>query len=471
MTIVLRDYQHDMVARARSLLRRARRVLMQAPTGAGKTALASFMIGGAAQRGQLAYFICHRSELITQTSRTFSKYGIQHSFIAAGMPYDARQRVQICSIDTLKVRKHVVPEPNLAVWDECHHIAAAGWLAVMEGWKRAYHIGLSATPQRTDGAGLDAMFDEMIIGPSVAWLIEHGHLARYTAFIPEGGMNVAGVGKRMGDFIAKDVEAKVNRPKLVGDIIKHWRKHAGGRRTIAFAPSLDFSMYMVSEFQAASIRAEHLDGNTPKDERRNIISAYADGQIDVLWNRYLFGEGFDLAAIAQRDITIDCVIDAAPTMALNMAMQRWGRAMRGEHAVILDHAGNMLRHGFPDDEREWSLQGREKSGAGGANDGPPPPIICEGCFNAIRRPAPPLCHHCNKPLRAEVKPIEVGEGELIAANDNDKAAVRAKLKEEERACRTASDWIALEKRRGHKHGWGLRRYNTDPRRIYGKLSA
>lgn len=470
--IALRDYQDDLVNRARAAMRKARRVLIQAPTGAGKTALATFMSDATARRQRHVYFICHRIELIAQTSATFRRFGLTHSFIAAGLPYDARQLVQVCSIDTLKSRAHMLPEPYLAIWDECHHLGAAGWLAVMDGWQRAYHVGLSATPTRTDGAGLDSMFDDLVLGPAVAWLIEQGHLSPYLAFIPNGGMDVAGVHTRKGDFVAKEIEAKVDRPKLVGDVIKHWRKCANAMRTVAFAPSLDFSMYMVDQFNQAGITAAHLDGNTEKTERKQIIDAYADGRISVLWNRFLFGEGFDLAAIAQRDVTIDAVIDCAPTQALNMAIQRWGRAMRpgpGKTAILLDHAGNMMRHGFPDDEREWSLEGREKTGKGGS-EGPPPPIVCEGCFNAIRRPAPPTCPHCDKLLRKGARQIEVEAGELKAANDNDKAAIRAQRKAEERECKEMGDWITLGKKRGYDNpvGWGMRRFKTDPRRRYAK---
>lgn len=447
---------------------RVRRVLLQAPTGAGKTALASYMIGGSASRGKLAYFICHRAELIAQTSATFRKFGIPHSFIAAGLPYDPRMPVQICSIDTLKVRAHLVPEPSLAVWDECHHIAAAGWLAVMNGWTRCYHIGLSATPWRTDGAGLDGMFDDMVLGPAVAWLIEHGHLSPYLAFVPEGGMKMHDK-RRKNEFTAADIDKKVDRPKLVGDIIKHWRKNANGMRSIAFGYSLDFCDYMVGEFNAAGIPAAYLDGTTPKEERRNTIAAYADGRLAVLWNRYLFGEGFDLAAIAQRDVTIDCVIDAAPTVSLAMAMQRWGRALRPQEdktAILLDHAGNMLKHGFPDDEREWTLQGREKDSNGGASEGPPPPVICEGCFNAIKRPLPPCCPHCDKPLRGQANFDDaVDDGrELVAANDNEKAAIRAQRKREEQEAKDIGALIALGKRRGYDNpaGWAMKKWANSP---------
>lgn len=446
---------------------RVRRVLLQAPTGAGKTALASYMIGGTAARGKVAYFICHRAELIAQTSATFRKYGIPHSFIAAGLPYDPRQPVQICSIDTLKTRAHLVPEPHLAVWDECHHIAAAGWLAVMNGWTRCYHIGLSATPWRTDGTGLGGMFDEMVLGPTVAWLIEHGHLAQYLAFVPEGGMKMHDK-RRKNEFTAADIDKKVDRPKLVGDNITHWRLHANGLRTIAFGYSLDFCQYMVQQFNAAGIPSAYLDGTTDKNERRNTINAYADGRIMVLWNRYLFGEGFDLAAIAQRDVTIDCVIDDAPTISLSMAMQRWGRTLRPKPypAVILDHAGNILKHGFPDDEREWDLADREKSGGAGGSEGPPPPVICEGCFNAIKRPLPPCCPHCGKSLRMAANfddAVDDSQG-LVAANDNEKAAIRAQRKREENEARDLGALIALGKRRGYTNptGWAMKKWSNSP---------
>lgn len=462
MGVILRDYQDDVIHRGRQSMRHNRRVLFQLPTGGGKTAIASFMTDQAQARDKIVYFVCHRAELLTQTSATFRRFGIAHSFIAAGLRYEPHLNVQICSIDTLKNRTHIVPEPDLCIWDECHHIVAAGWAAVMNEWGKAFHIGLSATPIRTDGKGLDDLFDEIVLGPTVAWLIEQGHLSPYQAFIPSGGMDVTGVHKRMGDFVGKEIEAKIDRPKLVGDIIQHWRKHASGALSIAFAPSLDFSMYMVDQFNAAGIPAAHLDGGTDKAERKRIIQRFADGGIRVLWNRFLFGEGLDLAAIAQKDVTIDCVIDAAPTQSVALALQRWGRALRpgeGKTAILLDHAGNMLRHGFPDDEREWSLEGEEKTGRGGASTSQPP-MICGDCYNAIKRPAPTHCPHCGKALKPEAKPLEVGDGELVAANDNEKAAVRAQLKKEENDAKDLGELVALAQRRGYKNPmhWAQRKY-------------
>lgn len=431
-------------------------MLLQSPTGSGKTVMASYIAGQAAEKGADTWFICHRVELLDGTSKTFTKFGISHGFIAAGMPFSHRLPVQICSIDTLKGRLDKLKAPRIAIIDECHHGGAAGWAAVIQ-WltdNGTLVIGLSATPWRLDGGGLDQHFDEMIPGPTPAWLMENGFLSDYRIWVPEGGMDVTGVGKRMGDFITSEVEAKVDRPKLLGDIIKHWRQHAAGELTVAFAPSLAFSQYMADQFNAAGIPSAHLDGNTDKAERRRAIQAYAERRILVLWNKGLFAEGFDIAAVAQRDVTIKAVIDAAPSQSLSQVLQRWGRALRpGDTAKLLDHAGNSNRHGFPDDERDWLEHfGGRKVGKKAANDNaPPPPVTCEKCFQQIRRPLPDCCPGCGKSLKAEFKPLEVAEGELKEASADDKKATRLRLAREQAECKDLGALADLGRKRGYKN--------------------
>lgn len=436
---------------------RSRRVLLQAPTGAGKTALASFMAGESGKRGRMANFICHRAELLQQTSKTFRKFDIPHGFIAAGIQMDLQRMVQVCSIDTLKNRVHVLPEPKLAIWDECHHMGAAGWQRVMAAWPNAFHIGLSATPWRLDGSGLDAHFDELVMGPSVSWLIEQGHLSRYRIFAPPPPVELRARGPNDGT----GEQAKVlDKPKLIGDVVTHWRKHAMGMRTIGFACNVQHSLHMVEAFKAAGIPAAHLDGDTPKEERKRIINAFAAGEILVLWNVSLFGEGFDLSAVADTDVTIDCVILNRKTQSLSLFLQMVGRALRpspGKVAVILDHGGNVQVHGFPDDEREWSLAGREK-GAKAANDNaPPPPITCDGCFAQIRRPAPPCCPECGKMLIAPVKEIAFSDEPLVEMTDKEKAVIRRQRAWEEQQCKTLGELVALAQRRGYAYPqkWAL----------------
>lgn len=453
--VALRCYQAEMIEGARAALKTARRVLIQAPTGAGKTVLASFMVGQTTARGQAAWFICHRAELVEGTSKTFHKFGQAHGLIAAGHPMNTQQLAQVCSIQTLVNRLATMKAPRLAIIDEAHHCGAENWAKVVK-WLRdngSLVVGLSATPQRLDGMGLDAHFDALVPGPSVAWLMDEGFLSDYRVFAPPGP-DLKGVRKQMGDYARGEVEARVDKPKLLGDMIEHWRRHAAGLRTVAFGVTVAHSQHIAEQFNAAGIAAAHLDGGTPKADRARIIRDYAEGQLQVITNVDLFGEGFDLAAIAQRDVTVDCVIQGRPTQSLSLHLQQVGRALRpqpGKVAIILDHAGNTQRHGLPDDEREWTLEGRPK-GRGAANDnGPPPPVICDGCFNAIRRPLPPACPHCGKRLLAEAKEVKVAEGDLVEITPEMKRELRMQRVREEAEAKTLDQLVALAKARKYQY--------------------
>ena len=462
--LVLRpEYQVPAIDDLRAAMRKYRRVLLQLPTGGGKTAIASYLAQEIKAAGRRVYFNVHRAELIEQTSRTWAKYGIDHGFIAANRPR-TQALASVCSIDTLKNRLLTTPEPDFVIWDEAQHLGAAGWQMVMDAWQRARHIGLSATPWRLDGSGLGRQFEFMVQGPSPAWLIGNGFLSTYEIFSPNPPDMKGARKDREGDFTKRDASARMDMPKRTGDIVQHWRRYANGMRTIAFAINRADSQLIVERFNANGIPAAHLDGDTPDAERARIIQDFAAGRILVLSNVALFGEGFDLAAIAQADVTIDCLIDAAPTQSLSAVLQRWGRVLRPKDyaAVILDHAGNSNRHGFPDDEREWTLDDREKSGKGGkVADGPPPPYTCK-CFRQIRRPLPDKCPHCDVSLIPDVKPVEEGEGELQRRTAADKAAIRAQLKREENDAKSLHDLIALANRRGYANptGWAFKKFQS-----------
>lgn len=474
MAVILRDYQQDIIDRGRVAMKKHKRVLFQAPTGAGKTALASFMAAETSGKGGAVWFICHRAELVLQTSLTFQKFGIVHGFIAAGYLQNLRAPVQICSIDTLKNRLNVLQAPKLAIMDECHHASAAGWARVVKWLTDAgsFVVGLSATPERLDGKGLDEHFDEMITGPAVSWLMAEGHLSPYRMFCPDAP-DMKGVRKQMGDFARGETAEKMDTPKLTGNVINHWLSRAKGMQTVAFGITVAHSQHIAAQFNMAGIPAAHLDGGTDKAERKRIIRGYADGTIQVLSNVGLFGEGFDLSAIAQTDTTIDCCIDLNPTQSLSWCLQKWGRVLRpspGKTAVILDHSGNALRHGFPDDDRIWSLEGDNDNKKKDAAGGPPPPVICDKCFNAIRRPLPPACPHCGKQLIKEAKEIEVAEGELIEVDAETKSLMRHKRKQEEELCKTLDELVALGQRRGVKSpmAWAsdIMRKRSNPKARY-----
>ena len=443
--VQLRDYQEALISKTRDALRRTKKALLQAPTGAGKTALGTHMTGTSAKRGRRVWFVVHRKELVEQTSRTFTKFDVPHSFIASGRPHDPNALVHICSIDTLKSRlaKGLELRPDLVLWDECHHIAAAGWTRVFEALADAYHVGLSATPVRTDGSGLDSHFDEMVLGPSVEWLIEHGHLSQYRLFAPPGP-SMKGVKKAMGDYAVTDLSDLMDKPRLTGDIVNHWLKHCGeaGTRTCCFAVNVKHSQHIAKAFNDAGIPAAHIDGETPDEERAEIVQKFARGEIRLLTNVALLGEGFDLSAIAGTDVTIDAVILARPTQSLGLFLQQIGRALRpasGKIAIILDHAGNTLRHGLPCETRAWSLQGTKQTLRDLEENGPPPPINCENCFGQIRRPAPPCCPICGEAIVPKAVPLPTPSKQELAEITKAEREAAKLAKDQAKAAKAAAD--------------------------------
>lgn len=466
--LTLRPDQNEFVADLRGAFKRHQSVMGCAATGFGKTVVSAEIARSAAAKGRRVVFTVHRDNLITQTSKTFQQFGIAHGFIAAGMPYHAGALVHIASIDTLKRRLARVLVPDLMVIDEAHLAMAAGWQLVADHFRAggAKVLGNSATPQRLDGQPLSHLFDTMVEGPSVRWLMDNGHLSDYQYFAPNIP-DLSGLRKRLGDFDKEQAAGEMDRPKLIGSVVAHYKKLARGKRALCFAMNVAHSLHLVAEFVANGVPAAHIDGNTPDAERRRILNDFADGKIWVLCNVELITTGFDLSAMVDRDVPVECVILCRPTMSLALFLQMVGRTLRRKPypAIIIDHAGLSMLHGFPDDERAWSLDGDPK-GKGAAPEGPPPPITCDGCFRQIRRPAPPACPHCGKRLLAEPKPVVVGEGELIEVTDDLKAAMRAQRKVEDRDAKTLSELVALGAARGYAspQKWAFQKWSNSRHR-------
>lgn len=448
MTFELRDYQRDMIDRCRDALRRSRSVLQVLPTGGGKTAIGAFMAGTASGRGLRVLFTVHRDFLIRQTVESFARVGIRCGVIAAGRPYNPMEAVQVASIQTLTRRLDKIPPFDLWICDEAHHIPAGSW-AKVAAWHTGRAVGLTATPARLDGRGLSDFFDDMVIGPSVGDLIQAGHLAPYRAFAPTAP-DLAGVHTRAGDYARDEISDIMDRRKIIGDMVGHYRNLANGARAIYFAVSIRHSQHIAATFSASGIPARHLDASSTSDERSDAARMLARGELRVLSNVDLFGEGYDLAAQAGEDVTIDAVGLARPTQSLVLHMQQIGRALRpkpnGGRAVILDHAGNIMCHGLPDTPREWSLNGIPKRGKNTSSEAVPV-RLCPECF-ATHPAAMGHCPECGAIHETRGRDVTEAEGSL---SEIDEARLKMMRRKEQSRARTYDDLVALGYSRGYKN--------------------
>jgi len=359
--LTLRPYQTQMVDGVRAEFHAGRhRVMLQAPTGCGKTAIATYMLGQTVAVNRSAWFIVHRRELLKQSADAFERAGVPYHVVATAWtkrPAETPGRgVLLTSIQTVARRVSSMHVPGLIVWDESHHVAAKSWTSLFEWAKASWHVGLSATPERLDGKGLDKWFDSMVEGPSTAWLIEQGYLCPFVPLVPPNGIEASGVKKSMGDYARGQLAAISDVPTITGNAVEHYKKWAPGKRAIAFCVSVNHSKHVAEQFNAAGIPAAHCDGQTAPDVRDAILEDFRNGKLLLLSNVELFGEGFDVPGI-------EAVIMLRPTQSVALYLQQVGRSLRPapgkERAIILDHAGNIERHGRPDDLWAWDLQGKE----------------------------------------------------------------------------------------------------------------
>ena len=356
--VELWDFQKDLITEVRESFRSHQAVVLQSATGSGKTQMGTHAVKAAAEKGNTVLWMAHRRELLESTANTFTSAGIPHSLLMAGAHHNPRLRATIASVGTLVNRIGGMQPPKLLVIDEGHHSNAAGYANIIRWAKRGGSriLCLTATPWRLSGEGLDEYYQHMVLGPPVSWLIENNFLSDYRAYAPSTP-DLSGVHTIAGDFVKGEIEKVMSGKAIIADCVNQWRSLAYGKRTIGFAVSIEHSQMLVAQFNAAGIPAAHIDANTPSPNRRQHILNFATGHTKVLFNVDLFSEGFDLSAIAGRDVPVECVIQARPTKSLTLHLQQVGRALRRKPspAVLIDLCGNLARLGLPDHPHEWTL--------------------------------------------------------------------------------------------------------------------
>ena len=285
-----------------------------------------------------------------------------------------------------------MPSAELLLIDECHHCPATTYRKIIDAYPDAVLLGLTATPCRGDGRGLGSIFEVIIECPQVAELIEQGFLVRTRVYAPVDP-DLRGVKTVAGDYVENQLADRMDQPKLVGDIVTHWHKFGERRRTVAFAVSVSHSVHIRDEFIRSGVRAEHIDGGTPKDERDASLARLASGEIDLISNCMVLTEGWDMPEVG-------CCILARPTKKMGLYRQMIGRVLRPTNgkpdAIILDHSGAVFRHGFVEDPVIWTLDPDRKA-ENPAHNPPRRPYIsrileCSQCGSV--RIAGEACGHC-----------------------------------------------------------------------------
>lgn len=471
------------------------RVLMQAPTGFGKTTCFTYIAWHAALKGNTVHIIVHRDELVTQVSERFMKYGISHGFIVADYPESPWEKIQICSVQTYnsRIKKKTVKPADLYVIDEAHHSSASTYVALWEFAPDAHFLGVTATPKRTDGHGLDfyeiedpetkvitrkPLFTKLVAGPSVRSLIDAGRLVEPWHFAPEIPLDTSHLHVRYGEYIPKEVLELIKNSKIHGDAIRNHKQYCDGENGVAFCVNLEHCRMVAQEFNDAGIPAAVIDGTMSKTQRRRLVKRYLKKEILVLCSAQLITEGFDLPAIAAVHLM-------KISKSLIYYIQAVGRGLRAdpengkEGCYVFDYVGFIDKPGFGlvDSPRTWSLEGT---------------IICDEaepitqCGNCRRwnRGAVHFCDNCGEPMKKQKedddeKKAKVGSGSLFAqananysANkevemkrfeseyqrakakeDQAKAAKQRKLEEKDaaRASNPYEAFVALGKQRNYKN--------------------
>lgn len=385
-------------------------------------------------RGKTVWVILPRQEIMEQTLETFRNCGIPLKTIYVGMAITTANH-----LDEL-------PTPDLIIFDECHISVASTYWKIVNAAPKAFITGFTASPCRTDNKPLGSLYETLVEGVTVRWLIENHYLAPYQYY----SVSVANI--QDGDD--SDIEAKLMTAAVYGDVIKSWKRFADGVPTVVYCTSVKHSQETAEVFCKAGVAAVHFDGQTPYAERKNIVDRFRSGEITVLCNCDLISMGFDMPDIG-------CVLMLRPTQSLSLYIQQSGRALRykpGKTAVIIDAVANYARFQLPEEPYEWSLTKPVNFKPQLNANGDFRIRTCRNCY--LTFPVAPVCPFCQTPYELHPREIAAHEEIQLERITEERKQELERLKKQQRMevgrAKSFDELLKIQKERGYKNGWAFR---------------
>jgi superfamily II DNA or RNA helicase len=429
-------------------MRQNKSVLVRAATGFGKTRVGAHMMDRARLKSRRVGFVVPRVELLKQTAKSLAALGIPFTYFAAGYPYNPFEQVFLMMGPTVSLRIDKAPRLDVVFIDEAHY-GGADLNRVIRHYQAmgAWVIGLSATPYKNNGQGMGEWYDVLVNGPSVKWLMGNGRLSKYRMFAPDKPP-VEKLRVRDGGYVEKDVDAMMGSDEvgkvIIGNAARHYLSHAPNTLATTFCTSIKTAKMAAQQFNDAGIPSAAVWGDMDASDLDRIIKAFARREIKNLTCASLLEFGWDLSQASGMDVTVESLFDTNPSKSENRVIQRWGRALRmkPDPALMFDHAGNCDVHGLPDDDRDYTLEGREKDKRR-QGERTIPVRQCGACY-MVHRPSP-TCPGCGHVYPIKSRMVDEVDGELSEVLER-RAKVEKKM--QQGRAKTLPELMALGYSRG-----------------------
>ncbi len=362
-SVILRDYQNNAIKDILSGINDRKNTVIQLPTGTGKTTVIAEALRiwrSNHGKNQRALVVVHRIELVEQIIERFMQFGIKAGKIKAGEPVNTNFQIQVGLIQSLRNQARRPASLGLIIVDEAHHINASSYSDLISYYDtfKPTVIGVTATPSRLDGKPLGAVFSQLFGYGQITNFISNGFLSpmkHYATGFPE--LKKIRV-KSTGDYDEKALVAEMSNEKIMANLIKGYEMHAPNKKMIVFAVNTEHAINIANRYCGSGFSAVALDYKTDHETRRQTVEDFKNGKIQILVNVNLFTEGFDCP-------DVEVIQLARPTKSLNLYLQMVGRGMRifpgKECGIILDNAKLWEEHGLISRERNWTINGLNKS--------------------------------------------------------------------------------------------------------------